>query len=164
MMEPGQLKAVAAYIIVALAALSIKVLFFNTVSFAQATAQPVTPSVILSCLDKTSVQNMIYALQTIVLVAIILIVIFILVFNSIGFVSTLAMRLGEFFMERIRFVFELLIIFVLFLWNLDPGTMIGQDTGGCATVDWQALFSSGPLFFKFVGMILSALGLWQPRA
>jgi len=151
------LKSMATYAIIISALILLRLIAFGIISYAQ---QQFSPSVVLECLDQESVQKMLSALQTIVLVAIILIVIFVILFNAIGFISSFAMRIGEFFMERIRFVFELLIIYVLFLWQLDVGQngVIGSD-GKCATVDWRKLFSSGPLFFRIVGWIIKGLGI-----
>jgi len=160
------LKSIATYAITISALILLRLIVFGIISYAQQQSQ-FSPSIVLGCLKAEDVRKVLSALQTIVLVAIILIVIFILLFNAIGFVSSLAMRIGEFFMERIRFVFELLIIYILFLWQLDPGNVIGppqSSSGGssgleCAEVNWNALFSSGPLFFRIVGWIIKGLGI-----
>lgn len=78
----------------------------------------------------------------------------------LGFVSMIAMRLGEFFNEKLRFVFEMVMIYILFLWNLDENLIDEED--GCAVVDWETLFSEGPLFFRMIGWLLNLLGIGGP--
>lgn len=150
------LKGTIPYAVEALALLLMKLATFGTVSFAQ--TKTLSPSVVLTCLNTNDVQTLIMSLQTILLVAIIAIIVLVLLFNTIGFISTMAMRIGEFFNERIRFVFELIVIYVLFLYNLDP-TKVITTQGACAHVDWIELFNTGPLFFRIVGWLVHALGL-----
>jgi len=152
------LKSITIYAVAILALILTRFTIFATVAYAQETS-PFSPSLALTCLNAESVRKMLEALQMIVLVAIILIVTAVLIFNAIGFVSTIAVRIGEFFMERLRFVFELLIVFILFLWPLTPSKIITGEANACASVDWTTLFSSGPLFFRIVGWIIRGLGI-----
>jgi len=147
------LKGTIPYAVEALALLLMKLAIFGAVSFAQ-----LSPSLVLTCLNANDVQTLIASLQTILLVAIIAIIVLVLLFNTIGFISTMAMRIGEFFNERIRFVFELIVIYILFLHGLDPKTVIKPE-GACASVEWTNLLSTGPLFFRIVGWLVHALGL-----
>lgn len=112
---------------------------------------------ILQCPDADTVRSFISALQTVLLLAVLAIILLVLFFNVFGFISVMLMRLAEFFNERIRFVFELLFIYIFFLWQLDPEMI--TEVGGCAQVDWQALLSNGPLFFRVVGWLLRLLGI-----
>jgi len=149
---------IASFLITIMIMTGLRLVATGILAFAQATT--LNPQLTFTCVDPNSVQGFISAMQVIVLVAIILEVVFVVLFNTIGFVSNLAMRIGEFFMERIRFVFELLIVYILFLWNLDPAQIIRTDPSGrCAQVDWTTLFNVGPIFFRLVGYLVHALGL-----
>jgi len=152
------LKSAVPYALVVLAQLLLKLTVFGVVSFAQQGS--LSPSIILTCLNAKDVKMLIASLQTILLVAIIAVVVLVLLFNTIGFISTMAMRIGEFFNERLRFVFELIVIYILFLYNFDlSDTGVIRSRDGCADVDWIVLFNTGPLFFRIVGWLVHALGL-----
>lgn len=113
---------------------------------------------LLTCPNPDSVTNLINAVSTTILVAVVMIVVFLVIFNIIGTVSTVAMRIGEFFNERMRFVFELLVIYVLMLWGLSGSDIIG-NRNNCAVVDFDKLLSSGPLMFRIIGEAMKWLGL-----
>ena len=153
-------KALLPYIASVLLLGAIRVAVFGIVSYAQSGSSP------LHCPSPETVTSMLNAISTIVLLAVIAIVILVIVFNTFGFVSMVAMRIGEFFNERLRFIFELILIYVLFLWNLNVA--IGSNgTGtqtGCAQVDWNKLLSEGPIFFQILGWLLQILGMWQPSS
>lgn len=121
-------------------------------------AQSGTEFPLFQCPSAQTVRTFVSSVSTILFMSMLVIIIFLIVFNIFGFISNVAMRLGEFFNERIRFVFELLFIYVLFLMNFDPNTMIG-DIGGCATINYTQLFNNGALFYRFVGWILRMLGI-----
>lgn len=150
-------KKILAYILLALL---LRLVFYSTIALAQ--QQGDFP---LVCPDKQTLQDALNFISAAILVVIIAIVLFIVLFNMLGTVSTIAMRLGEFFTERIRFVFELLLIYVLFIWNLGnaiDGDGSSNQTGTgteCAEIDWNTLFESGPLFFQLVGYLLRLLGI-----
>jgi len=146
--------AIMPYLLTLILADVLRLAIIGVVSYAQETG----PTLPFQCPTKEYVWRFISFLQIMVLVVILVIVIFVLVFNMFGFVSTLAMRIGEFFNERIRFVFELLIVYVFFLHGFDE-TMIIEDVKKCAVVDTKALFSSGPVFFRLIGWLLTLLGL-----
>ena len=147
---------------------------FAAVVYAQTatTPQPQTPQPPpITCPDPNTVRDFVRALQSVVLVAIVVIVLLVMAFNVMGTTSMIAMRLGEFFTERLRLVFELILIYVLFLWGLENA--IGPEGGQqqsqqqsekCAQVNWDKLFNEGPLFFRLVGWVLKALGIYpQPQ-
>lgn len=115
---------------------------------------------IRQCIPASDVMNFISTAGTIILMSMILIALFIVVFNALGMISTLAMRVGEFFNERIRFVFELAAVYVLFLMNLQNA--IDPQSTSCATVLPSKLYTEGPLLFRAVGEALKWLGLWSP--
>ena len=117
-----------------------------------------------TCLNSDQVLAFVRTIGVVVMMSIIAIVLFVLIFNTLGFVSTLAMRVGEFFNERIRFVIELILIYVLFLWNLDTNGIITNDNAGCAKISWNALFQSGPIFFQLMGWLLRLLSLPIPSS
>ncbi|MEM1694208.1 MAG: hypothetical protein QXL19_08410 [Ignisphaera sp.] len=113
---------------------------------------------LFQCINPEVVRNLISTVSTIILIAMIAIVVFLVVFNTIGTISVIGMKLGEFFTERIRFVFELAIIYIMFFMNLHESI---TASGECATVDINTLFNSGPLLFRIIGEILRWLGLWR---
>ncbi|MEM4619136.1 MAG: hypothetical protein QXK54_04465 [Ignisphaera sp.] len=113
---------------------------------------------LFQCIRPEAVRNLISTVSTIILLAMIAIVVFLVIFNTIGTISAIGMRLGEFFTERVRFVFELAVIYLLFFMNLHEAI---TASGDCATVDINTLFSNGPLLFRIIGEILKWLGLWR---
>lgn len=148
----GWVRDIAPYVFVILIAIGIRALFYGIIIFAQ--EAPIT------CPDKDTVVLFINTLRMVLMLAIIVIVLFVVFFNMLGFVSMIAMRLGEFFNEKLRFVFEMVMIYILFLWNLDENLIDEED--GCAVVDWETLFSEGPLFFRMIGWLLNLLGIGGP--
>ena len=145
------LYALAPHLLMVLLAGILRLAIAGTLSYAQ--------NELFQCPSPEQVWNFIATLQTMVLVVILVIMIFVLVFHIFGVVSTIAMRIGEFFNERIRFAFELLVIYVFFLMNF-TGEMVGVNSGEeCATVKPGLLFDNGPLFFRLMGWLLKLLGL-----
>lgn len=116
-----------------------------------------TPPLFAGCPEAKTVKNFVSAIGIAVLMGVLVIAAFLVVFNTLGTVSTMMIRIGEFFNERIRFVFELILIYVFFMWNLPEA--IKEVEGGCAAVDYVVLLNNGPLMFRIVGMILSWLGI-----
>lgn len=111
---------------------------------------------ILRCPSATTVQSIVATVSALTLLAIILIVVLLVIFNFLGVISNIISRIASFFLEKILFIFELTIIYLFFLHNL--GNAI-RDQGGCAHVDWQTLLSSGPIFYRILGLVLSWLGI-----
>lgn len=111
------------------------------------------------CISKEEASNIITTVSVLCLLFIVAIVIFLIIFQVIGAVSPSVLRMAEFLSDRIRFIFEIAVLYVLFLWNLENA--IGVH-GNCATVDFTKLFTSGPLAFRLVGLFMRWLGLWRP--
>lgn len=124
-------------------------------------AQTTTTQPLLTCPSADMVRNVIRTLSSLILLAVLLVVILLILFNMLGTVSQLVLELGHFFNTRIRFVFELIIIYVLFLLGMDKNLndIIQGSGNACASVNYHALLTKGPLFFRIVGMILSMLGI-----
>jgi hypothetical protein len=81
-------------------------------------------------------------------------------FSLFSWIQILA-RIAGFFTERVGFIFEFIIFYVFFLYPLDPSQAI-SGTGpnnACASVNFFYLVTSGPLFFRLIGIILQLLGL-----
>ncbi|MEM1694274.1 MAG: hypothetical protein QXH21_08165 [Ignisphaera sp.] len=142
-------KEIAPQLLVVLTAVLMRLALDSFVVYAQ----------LFQCVDAQSVINLVSAVSTVILIAMIAIVVFLVVFNTIGTVSAMGMKLGEFFLERIRFVFELAVIYLLFFMNLQDAI---ESQGGCATVNVNKLYTSGPLLFRIIGEVLKWLGLWKP--
>lgn len=142
-------RGIAPHLLVVLTAVLVRLALSSFIMHAQ----------LFSCIDPQSVINLVSTISTVMLIAMIAIVVFLVVFNTIGTISTMGMRLGEFFMERIRFVFELAVIYVLFFMNLQSAI---SSEGGCASVNINTLYTSGPLLFRIIGEVLKWLGLWKP--
>ena len=149
------LRELPVYAVAALIVLGMRLAVFGIVVYAQQGGYP------FACPSASAVTNFIRIVQTLLMMAIIAIVIFVLIFNMFGFISTMAMRIGEFFNERIRFVFELILIYVFFLWGLDNDNLI-YDKGGCAAIRWDLLWTQGPLFFRLVYWLLTLIGVQPP--
>lgn len=113
---------------------------------------------ILGCPRAADILALVSTISTVMLVAVVMIVVFLVIFNTIGTVSTIAMRISEFFNERIRFVFELIIVYILFIWGLSSTDII-SEVAGCASVNYDALLDRGPLMFRLIGEMLRWLGL-----
>jgi hypothetical protein len=148
----SNIKAILPYVLTIMLTLGLRIGFY--VAYAQ--------DQLLTCPTADTVRSFVSTLQVMLMMVIIVIVLFTIFFHMFGFISTVAMRLGEFFNERIRFVFELLAIYVFFLWGFDTQTMIQDGPDGCALVDWQSLFTSGPLLFRAFGWLLRLAGWWSP--
>lgn len=144
-------REIAPQLLVILTAVLVRLALDSFVMYAQ--------SQLFQCIDPQAVITLVSTISTVILIAMIAIVVFLVVFNTIGTISTMGMRLGEFFMERIRFVFELAVIYVLFFMNLQNAI---TSEGGCASIDINALYTSGPLLFRIIGEVLRWLGLWRP--
>ena len=151
-MKPGYTGALLR-LVAAVVALAVTLAIHSHPVYAQYTTVTGGP---LACPDPDTVKAAVALINSIVILPIVLVALFAIVFNLFGSVSMVAMRLGEFFSERLRYVFELVIIYVLFLMNLEKA--ITGDSG-CATVDWGTLLQSGPVFFRILGWLLGLLGL-----
>lgn len=129
-----------------------------------AEAQTVTtlPTLLGVCPDPSSVRSTISAINVAILMAIIAMVVFVLLFNLFGTISRVAGAVGEFFMTRIGVVFELVLIWILFLWGLESSIGTAQGSG-CACINWQNLFGNGPLFFRVVNILMAMIGLGTPQ-
>lgn len=111
----------------------------------------------LACPSVNSVKFVVATLNTTVVMAIIAIVFLAFLINVFTLFSQLLFRFAELFMERLRFVFDFLLIYALFLFNLDAAVCSYGDTG-CATIDMNVLFSQGGLIFRLFGAALLILG------
>jgi len=148
-------------VLVPVVLVAIALLFTRAALVAEAQAN-VTISIPFVCPTADSVRSMFSVLSTVVLMASIVVVILIILFNVFSFLSRTAGELAGFFTRNITFIFELLLIYILFLWGFNPTTMIQSDASGCAVVVWNELLLNGPLFFRIVGWILTFLGLPPP--
>ena len=119
------------------------------------------PPDIVTCPDVGSVQATIDALRLMLLMGIIVILVFAIVFNTLGVLSQIALRLGEFFNERIRFAIELIVFYFLFFHNLDPAVIAPSEQTGCPEVNMALLLSQGPILFLLLGKALEVLGMWD---
>lgn len=150
-----KVEKVLAYMICILVILGVGAPANSIIAYAKNQQQ--SPGFPPGCPSPDTVKELVNYLNAAILVVIIAIVLLVVLFNMFGTVSSIAMRLGEFFTERIRFVFELLLIYILFIWNL-ANAIPESSKNGCATIDWNQLFNSGPLFFQIVGWLLKLLG------
>jgi len=113
------------------------------------------------CVSADSMRATITTIQTLVLVLAIVIVAAVVALEFLGTFAQIAARLGDFFLGRIGILVEIFIIYFLFLYPFNSN-WINTSSGGCGTIDWQALLTRGPLFFRLVGWIIYGLGLGAP--
>jgi len=147
----GHIYAAALHLLTLVLAGALHLAIAGVASYAQ--AMPI------QCPPPDVVWNFIVTLQTMVLIMTLVILLFTFLFSMFGHSSSLLMRLGEFFSERLRFVFELVVIYVFFLMGFTP-EMVGVGSGGqCASVNAKLLFESGPVFFRLIGLLLKLIGI-----
>jgi len=129
---------------------------------AEAQSATTIPLPFAYCVSADSMKATITTIQTLVLVLAIVIVAAVVALEFLGTFAQIAARLGDFFLSRIGILVEIFIIYFLFLYPFRSDWITTPQGGGCGTIDWQALLTQGPLFFRLVGWIVYGLGLGAP--
>jgi len=67
-------------------------------------------------------------------------------------------RLEAFFSERLMTIVAIIIIMIMFFYNLGSQNIVKPGTNNCPCIDLSALFTQGPFIYRILGGFLGILG------